>query len=66
MVKQSCQKCGGNIFFFKDHYGAYTSCLQCGKSHDLPRDFQFHTSFNSIIIGNVPKLRVTIDTEIKV
>jgi len=30
-----CPKCGGKVFFDKDHYGWYAQCLLCGFLQNL-------------------------------
>jgi hypothetical protein len=30
-----CPKCGGKVFFDRDHYGWYAQCLLCGLLRNL-------------------------------
>lgn len=37
MIKfKGCPKCHGDLYFSKDMYGKYATCLQCGYLKDLP------------------------------
>ena len=33
---EPCPKCNGTIAYYKDEHGAYTMCLQCGQTADIP------------------------------
>ena len=30
MLFKACPKCHGDMYFERDHYGAYLHCFQCG------------------------------------
>jgi hypothetical protein len=37
-TRTRCPKCGGRIFFEKDHFGWYAYCILCGHSINLKED----------------------------
>ncbi len=41
---KSCYKCGGDLHAFRDMYGSYVSCLQCGRE----------VGFNNVNVSPVP------------
>ena len=40
---RGCERCGGDLYLEKDHFGSSILCFQCGASHadfetDIPED----------------------------
>lgn len=33
---KSCPKCHGDVYLDRDGYGAFLTCIQCGRTSDLP------------------------------
>ena len=32
---KECMRCGGDLFWERDEYGVYISCIQCGAAYDV-------------------------------
>lgn len=48
LALKSCSRCGGDMSWDRDRYGAYRFCLQCGNAIDLvvPLDRAEYSFFN--------------------
>ena len=58
---KACKRCGGDLFLERDLYGTYTTCIQCGASHNENEMKYFNPRRH---IGEPPAAKKTISAAV--